>query len=227
MTTSLWFILLSFAVGLICVHGLRRLDKYEREPFGRLFAVVVWGGLWANYICLLLYGGLRGAGVTDLENSLGALLVIGPVEELSKLLALATSYAIFKRDLDEPLDGILYMACVALGFSLIENYYYAVELYPGRGFLFFTRLAICTPVHIAFSACMGLAFYIWVNNARAWGLLVCAFVYASLVHGIYDMVIFNHWTVVALALVIWLTIKATLALTAYAIEKGLVSPQKA
>jgi RsiW-degrading membrane proteinase PrsW (M82 family) len=214
--TSLWFILFSFGIGLLCVYFLRQLDKYEPEPFGRLFAVVVWGGLWANFICLFLYGIVQDAGVTELENSWGALLVIGPVEEISKFLALLTSFFIFKKEMDEPLDGLLYMSCVALGFSLIENYYYAAAFFPVRQYLFFTRLVICTPVHIAFSAFMGLAFYVWVNNTKAWGILLYAFVYAALVHGIYDLVIFNHWTVFVLAVVIWNTIKATLAGLRYA-----------
>jgi RsiW-degrading membrane proteinase PrsW (M82 family) len=214
--TSVWFVLLSFVVGLVCTFLLRRLDKYEREPFATLFAVTVWGGLWANFICLFLYGSLRRLGIHDLENSLGALLVIGPVEEISKWLALLTSYFIFARQMDEPLDGILYMACVALGFSLIENYYYAADFFPGRNGLFLTRLLICTPVHIAFSAFMGLAFYIWINNAKAWGIVLYALAYAALVHGIYDLVIFNGWSVVVLALVIWLSLKATLAMLRYA-----------
>ena len=213
---SIWLVLLSFCIGLVCVQLLRWLDKYEREPLGSLFAVTLWGGLWANFICLLFYGSLNSLGIYNLDNTMGALLAIGPVEEFSKLLALLTSYFIFARQMDEPLDGILYMACVALGFSLIENYSYAVNLQPGGNSLFLTRLVICTPVHIAFSAFMGLAFYIWVNNTKAWGILVYAFAYASLVHGTYDMLIFNGWTVVVLAIVIWLTIKATLAMLRYA-----------
>ena len=213
-------IALSFGLGLLCVHLIRSLDKHEKEPFAHLFAVACWGGLWANFICLWLYHLVYWAGLTNIENNWGALFVIGPVEELSKFLALLSSYFIFKKQLDEPLDGILYMACVALGFSLIENYTYALQTQTHVSYLLFARLAICTPVHISFSALIGLAFYICIRNPKAYGLLIAALVYASVVHGIYDLVIFNGWTIFILTLVIWFALKMTYAFLGYATAKS-------
>ena len=213
---SYWFIFFSFLLGIFMVAILRSLDRYEKEPFAHLFAVVLWGGLWANFICTLLYKTAFRFGVHDVESTMGALLVVGPVEELSKLLALLVSYLFFRRQINEPLDGILYMSCVALGFSLIENYYYATVFTHGNGWLLLTRLAICTPVHIACSALMGLAFYIRLNNPKATGLVIIAFVYASLAHGIYDMTIFNGWTVAILVIIIWSIIKCMMVFLSYA-----------
>ena len=56
--------------------------------------------------------------------------------------------------MDEPTDSLIYMACVALGFSLIENYFYAVRN-PSTTPLIAIRLIICTPMHIAFSIFLG------------------------------------------------------------------------
>ncbi|MEJ2638822.1 MAG: hypothetical protein P8010_04535 [Desulfosarcinaceae bacterium] len=40
--------LISLLLGLVCLHGLRRLGRYEREPFGKpVLATVVGGGLAA------------------------------------------------------------------------------------------------------------------------------------------------------------------------------------
>ena len=214
------FIALSFGVGLLCVVLIRALDKHEKEPFGHLFAVTCWGGLWANFICLGLYDLIFRLGITRLETFWGALFIIGPVEELSKFLALLSSYFIIKNQLDEPLDGILYMACVALGFSLIENYTYAVQSHTTGSYLFFARLAICTPVHISFSALMGLAFYVCLGNPKAYGLLIGAWIYGSMVHGIYDLAIFHGWTIFLLALVIWFVLKTTYVFTSYTTAKS-------
>lgn len=213
-------IALSFGIGLLCVLLIRALDKHEKEPFGHLFAVACWGGLWANFICLGLYDLVYRLGITRIETIWGALFIIGPLEELSKFLALLSSYFIIKNQMDEPLDGILYMACVALGFSLIENYTYAMHSPVSSGGLFFARLAICTPVHISFSALVGLAFYICSRNLKAYGLLIAALVYASLIHGIYDLVIFNGWTIFVLAMVIWFALKTTHAFLCYATAKS-------
>jgi len=209
-----FFILLSFLIGLVCVGYLRSFDRHHQEPYAKMLAVTCWGGAWSVIVSFLLYGLLHRLGVRDLHNSLGALLVIGPVEEFAKLLALFSSYFIIKDNLDEPTDGIIYMACVALGFSLIENYFYAVGE-AGAGYLLFVRLAIATPMHIAFSVFMGLAFYIWRKYAKPWTVFILPFAYAGIVHGLYDLVIFNGFALVILLAVMQSAHYFALALLSY------------
>jgi RsiW-degrading membrane proteinase PrsW (M82 family) len=215
-----FFILASFIIGLLCVAYIRSKDRYEKEPFKYLLAVTVWGGIWSWAVSGILYNLLANWGVYDLRNAWGALLVIGPVEEASKLAALASAWLIIRNQLNEPVDGILYMACVALGFSLIENYYYAMDAPAGAGRLFFARLLICTPSHINFSAFMGLAFYYLTVHRKAYALLPLSFAYASMVHGIYDMIIFNGYLILPLAVTIWLAYKGAVALLGYATAKS-------
>lgn len=214
------YILVSFIIGLLCVAYIRSKDRFEKEPFGHLLAVTCWGGLWSWVISGILYDQLGRWGLTNLQNTWGALLVIGPVEELSKLSALFSSYFIIRKQLNEPVDGLLYMACAALGFSLIENYYYAMEMTRHSSRLLFARLLICTPSHINFSAFMGLAFYFFVNHRRIYPLLILSFCYAAIVHGIYDLMVFNGYLIILLALVIWLAYKAAVKLLAYATAKS-------
>ena len=214
------YILLSFIFGLICVAYIRSKDRFEKEPFGHMLAVTCWGGLWSWVISGVLYDLIGRWGFHDLRNTWGALVAIGPVEEFSKLAALATAYPIIRRQLNEPVDGLLYMACVALGYSLIENYHYAMEMTFTGGRLLFARLLICTPSHINFSAFMGLAFYFVLQRGRAYPFLILAYLYAALVHGIYDMIVFNGYVIILLALVIWLAYKAAVALLGYATAKS-------
>ena len=224
MTTHLiksyGFILLSFSIGLLCLGYIRSKDRFEKEPYGHLLAVACWGGLCSYIISGLLYDLLAHWGVNDLRNTWGALLVIGPVEEGSKLAALFSSYIIIRKQLNEPVDGLLYMACVALGFSLIENYFYAMDAPTGGSRLFFARLLICTPSHINFSAFMGLAFYFLVQYRGGTWLILPAFAYAAVVHGLYDMVVFNGFFIALLALVIWLAYKGAVSLLGYATAKS-------
>jgi RsiW-degrading membrane proteinase PrsW (M82 family) len=217
---SFLFILISFSAGTLCVIYIRSKDRFEKEPFLYMTAVTLWGGLWSYIISGILYERLAYWGVYELQNAWGALLVIGPAEELSKLAALASSYFIIRRQLNEPVDGLLYIACVALGYSLIENYYHALELAEGGTRHLIMRLLICTPMHINFSAFMGLAFYYFLQNESSYPLMILAFVYASLTHGIYDLIIFSGYLIIPLALVIWISYKVAVALLGYATAKS-------
>lgn len=38
-------IVLSFLAGVYCIHRLRRLDIHEQEPFWKMAATVVFGGI--------------------------------------------------------------------------------------------------------------------------------------------------------------------------------------
>ena len=220
ITQSQTFILLSFAIGVICVFYIRSKDRFEKEPLFILATVVLWGGVWSYVISGILYETLARWGIDNLANARGALLVIGPVEEISKLAALFSCYFFIRKQLNEPVDGLLYMACVALGFSLIENYYYAMSTSQGATALFFSRLLICTPAHINFSAFMGLAFYMFVKNRHSFPLLVAAFCYGAIVHGVYDMIAFSGMWLFLLVVVVWLSYRFAVKLLGYATAKS-------
>jgi RsiW-degrading membrane proteinase PrsW (M82 family) len=184
-------IILSFVFGAAFILFLRRYDIHEKEPFYKMALATSWGGVWAAIISTLLYGIVFFAGINDLDTSFGALFVIGPVEEAAKLAALFSCYFIIRKDLNEPTDGLIYMSCVALGFSLIENYFYATETIKS-GHLILSRLLICTPGHILFSALMGLAFYAVVKMKASSSLLAFSFLFAAALHGLYDLIVFNE-----------------------------------
>lgn len=207
-------IVLSFVIGIICIKYLRTFDRHEREPFWKMFAVTCWGGAWSIIISFFLYTFLYIIGFHELENAFGALFIIGPVEELAKLLALFSSWFIIREELNEPTDGIIYMACVALGFSLIENYTYATNS-ASSSYLLFVRLFIATPMHIAFSIFMGLAFYIRKKYHKAMTVFFIPFVYACLVHGIYDSIIFHSLSLLFLLVIIHFAHSFSLSLLSF------------
>jgi len=179
-------ILLSFAFGLMSIRHLRKFDVHEQEPVIQMAAVTLWGGFVSIASSLFLYTLLKSNGVSFHDGFPVSYFYVGFVEELAKLFALFLCWPIIRKEMDEPTDGPIYIACVALGFSLIENYFYAAAQ-PSMTYLIAIRLIICTPMHIAFSMFMGLAFFWAVRFKGGWGLLLGSYVVASLYHGLYDI----------------------------------------
>jgi RsiW-degrading membrane proteinase PrsW (M82 family) len=218
---ELLLMLVSFILGVGCIHLIRRLDRYEREPFGKMVLAAVVGGGLAVLIALAGFDIIARLGLGDVQSPLGAMLFIGPVEELAKLMGLFTILAFIRKELNEPADGIIYMACVALGFSLIENYFYAAQ--PGQAYLIVIRLLVGTPMHIGFSALMGISFYLWIQNRRLAHLLLIAYLLASLSHGFWDLIVFSNYSTVLLGATFLLIYGYARNLFLYAIS---VSPQR-
>jgi|GEM_PF-370488 len=203
MPINLMLILLSFAIGICVTFHIRSYDIYEKEPLSKLFLVIVWGGIWSIGVSTILYEFIRYFGVVIEHNLISAFLIIGPVEEAAKLLALLSSYVIIRKDLNEPTDGLIYMACVALGFSLIENYFYAIhDKNPGH--LLFIRTLIATPAHIYFSVFMGISVYALIRKKTGVFMLLISYLYACFMHGLYNSIGFHGWVLALLGLFMWL-----------------------
>jgi RsiW-degrading membrane proteinase PrsW (M82 family) len=218
---ELLLLLISLLLGLVCIHWMRRLDRYEREPFGKLLLATVVGGGCAAALALGIFELIARLGFDDFESHLGALIFIGPVEEMAKLAGFFAIFGFISRDLNEPVDGIIYQACVALGFSLVENFLYAAV--PAQAYLIFVRFLAGTPLHIGFSALMGLCVYLWYRNRRAWHLVLSAYLCASLSHSLYDLVVFQHISVLFSGVALLLMYAFTRNLFIYALA---VSPQR-
>ena len=173
-------------------------DRHLPEPPHKLVVTFLLGMVAAG-ISAMLYSGL---GVVGLRFDAGyladtsawallayALLAIGPIEEIAKLLPFLLVVLRF-RDLDEPMDGIIYASFIGLGYAAVENWQYLEYLTTleaiARGF--------ASPViHILFASIWGH----WVTQTRLAGRPVLTSVIvstaaAAALHGLYDfMVILN------------------------------------
>lgn len=187
---ELILIVLSFIFGILSIRHLRTYDVHEKEPFGKMLAVTVWGGLASILLSLFFYRVLHDSGISIRAGFPFSYFYVGFIEELGKLAALFLSWPVIRKEMDEPTDGPIYIACVALGFSLIENYFYAQT--HATTILMAIRLIICTPMHIAFSLFMGLAFFWAMRCKGGWGILLCAYVFASIYHALYDIFV-SFW----------------------------------
>lgn len=188
-------------------------DRHLPEP---IFNLVLCFGLGAGAAALskLMYAGLEplglrfDAGALAADNPMGllayALLAIGPIEEIAKLLPFVLVALRFKA-FDEPLDGIIYASFIGLGYAASENFDYLDYLTPleaaARGF--------ASPVvHILFASIW--AHWItsaWLNHKPLAAAIAAGFVLAALLHGIYDfLVMISPGTTLPLAAVLIISI---------------------
>jgi len=216
---SVW---ISALIGVIIIAWIRSFDIYEKETFMAMIWAFLAGGITAVMIALGVYEFLRIFGLEDevISNTLGSLLVIGPVEEFAKLMGLVVVYALIRKQFNELTDGIIYMSCVALGFSIIENFFYA-NSGEGTQYLLVYRAFISTPAHISFSVIIGYAWYRYKKENKPFSTVIVALAIASILHGVFDALAFSPWFNFLLLIYLWLILRQSLRLVQYT---NVVSP---
>ncbi len=163
---------------------------YKRDPLHLVALTFLLGGaatlvalplnLLGQSLVLRLIGGRKFAEVAVV------FLVVAPVEELCKLLAVYV-YAWRHQEFDEPLDGVIYSAAAALGFAAVENIIYLSQSGPS---LLLLRGPLSNPGHVLFSALWGLS----LSRARAapniltqrLGIVARGWLLAVVLHAIFD-----------------------------------------
>ena len=173
-------------------------DRHLPEPPGNL--LLCFGlGLLAAGLSKLMYIGLGPLGLrldaVALAESNGpalfayALLAIGPIEELAKMLPFLIVVLRLKA-FDEPLDGIIYASFIALGYAAVENYHYLDYL---TGFEAAARGFAGPVIHILFASIWAH----WITQAWLRGTsiikpTVLGFMLAAGTHGLYDFMVLRH-----------------------------------
>ncbi len=143
-------------------------------------------------------------GRTQISHVLVLFFIVGPIEELLKLLAVY-SYAYRRKEFDEPLDGVIFSATAALGFAAIENVVYLAQ--SDNNELLLLRGTLSNPGHALFSAMWGLG----LSKAKAapnllrrrFWLVARGVILASLLHSLFDLLLAAAaWTKVIVFFVI-------------------------
>ncbi len=200
-------------------------DPTPSEPVELLVVTFVLAMIFAslaavvNSALLPMFGLLGGLGLPVFF-----FLVVGPVEETVKLLAIRT-HAYRTDAFDTVVDGVVYGAAAGLGFAAIENVIYIVSIFATTapaGDLAQQQYAISTaatrafvgPGHVIFSAWAG--FYLGLAKFNpdnrgpivVKGLLIAAFIHA-LYNTLVSVVATTTLGLVAFALVyhtVWFTL---------------------
>jgi len=108
-------------------------------------------------------------------------------EEAAKLFML---WLLLRKNpyFDEKLDGVVYAACVGMGFASLENIMYLFSAYNEWVQVGIMRALISVPGHFMFAVIMGYYYSLgyWGHSKKH---MVLAFVYPMLLHGIFDFLL--------------------------------------
>lgn len=175
--SGLLILVLSFVPMLLYALVLWWLDRYEKEPFGLLTVSFLWGAVPSIVLALIMQIALD-VPLTAIQSSsqltyelLGASVVAPLTEEGIKALALILLLLLFKREIDSPLDGVIYGGMVGFGFAAVENVFYLFGALTEGGVggvlgLAFMRVGIFGLNHAMYTGFTGLgvALFLEIRN---------------------------------------------------------------
>lgn len=187
----------AFLPPVIYLMFVRNVERIDREPWGRVFAVFFYGALVSVLIAL----GLEAAFHTDyqreyeikgfaLTDALLLVVVVAPlVEEFSKGLAVR----IARRHINELEDGIIYGAAAGLGFSATENIIYELHALQTDGTTAFLWLALVRSITACFlhATATGLVGYGLARHyveRHALIVVVPFYALAVLLHAVFNLI---------------------------------------
>jgi len=222
---------LPIAVAISWLFFVRRFDRARPEPWWLLLATVGLGAVAAPLAGLIEVAISKSSPYLDcdvlgLDHSVRALplgllaftLLVGCIEEGMKLLA-AWSFAMHRREFDEPIDGIVFAVAAAIGFATAENImYFSVDRLSGG--LFTLRSMTCVSGHFIYAAIWGYALGQRLVSRKA--RVLPYFALAALLHGAWDAAMTFAIPFAELVLMVILTVTFTV-LVRRALRWGVVS----
>ena len=177
-----------------------RRDRLNREPFKALIKAFGWGCLSVP-ISLTISFPLQWLGLYPAEatNLFGAISIsfFGAAipEEIAKLVVLWLCLRKNKY-FNEHMDGIVYAACVALGFAAVENIMYVVGNEESWIQVAFSRAIYAVPGHFLDGVLMAYFLSLAIFSPYKRKLHMALVLVAPIVaHGIYDSILFTMDTI--------------------------------
>lgn len=179
---------------LILGWWIYKKDSLRPEPLRMLYKAFLYG-VGSTFVTLVITSFLNMAGlmVYDVGTYKGAvstaLFAAALPEESAKLLMLW----LFLRNnpyYDEYLDGIVYAACVGLGFAATENVLYLLQSsdWVGTGIM---RGLTAVPAHFAIAIAMGYFYSKRHFGDRTRLTAACVLAVPVIIHWVYDALAFS------------------------------------
>jgi len=192
---------LSAVPALLLVAYVWYDDPTRREPIDALAITFVLAVLFASFaaavnsVFQIVFSWIPVIGM-----ALFFFLVVGPIEETVKWLAIRT-HAYRRDDFDAVIDGAVYGAVAGLGFATIENALYIAQGYQAaaemagvtqieRAVGTATSRAFVGPGHVLYSAFAG--YYLGLakfNRENAGPIVVKGILIAALIHATYNTLV--------------------------------------
>ena len=191
----LLIIITALIPALILGWWIYQKDSARPEPPGMLYKAFLYG-VGSTFVTLVITSFLQFAGlmVYDLGSYAGAvstaLFAAALPEECAKLLML---WLFLRKNpyYDEYFDGIVYAACVGLGFAATENVLYLLqsEAWLLTGVV---RGITAVPAHFAIACAMGYFYSKRHFGDRSNVTAACVLAVPILIHWIYDALAFSE-----------------------------------
>src|SRR3989338_8741073 len=170
----------------------RRADSAHPEP-RRLIALAFLAGM----VTVALVIPIQKYVATLLSSTTVIYTAWSAIEEIMKYLA-ARFTVLKRREDDEPIDPVIYMVAVALGFAAAENALFLLSPISGDSIIQTVmtgnlRFIGATLLHVLSSAvigvALGLSFY--KSKTAKFAYAVVAVILASVLHGTFNYIILN------------------------------------
>lgn len=162
-----------------------RYDMYEREPLHMLILVAALGvgaGWSVGHLEDLTIGALG----ERAESNAGLAAIAASHEEAAKLLIVLFIALCFRRQFNDPMDGIIYGSFAGLGMAVEEAIFYMrlseTEVFEGH-------VPVRLMMHTLMGGLDGFALGMWRMRMRRWPAALVGCVAASLtLHFLWDVV---------------------------------------
>lgn len=184
-------ILVSILPGVLWLAYFYRKDRYEPEPKKVIARVFVGGMLMVIPAGALELIGKDGLATARSTGDLGLMLFyafffIGLIEEGLKFLLLALTVN-YRREMNEPVDGMIYGITVGLGFAALENTLYTETMGFQVGLW---RAVVTCLAHATFSGWGGYFLTAGLSERPVGQRFLTGLGVALFWHGLYDFLIF-------------------------------------
>ena len=186
-------IALAVLPALILLYYVYQQDKLQREPTRNLVKAFFYGG--ASVFASMLISvpsmrlGLFPAQIHTFWDAFRTAFFGAAIPEETAKLVLLFMFLRKCRDFDERMDGIVYGACVGLGFASFENIEYLFAAGTDWVTVGLGRSVTAIPGHFGFAVIMGYYFSLYYfDRYRAPGAGLKMWLYPVLLHGAYDWI---------------------------------------
>ncbi len=182
----------SFAPGVFWLWFFLRTDKVHPSPKRLVISTFFLGMVWTLPAGLINTAFLSDEVLNDTATltgvAAGMLLVVGPVEETSKFLAVRFG-AYRTRYFEDPVHGLVYASAAALGFASLENLLYVSQFGVG---VMIVRAPLSTVAHLVFSSLWGYGLGVHQRSGRTRRPFVLATLAAAAVlHATFNIAAFS------------------------------------